>query len=241
MYALLTKEFRSFFASPVGYMVISLFLVLNGLFLWVFKGDYNILDYGFSDLTGFFNLAPWILLFLIPAITMKSFSEEFKLGTLEILVTKPIGLLEIVAGKYFGTLSVSLIALLPTFLYVYSIWQLGNPPGNIDLGSTFGSYIGLVFLMMAYTAIGLFASTLTGNQIAAFILAVFLAFLFYFGFEGIASITEFPFYIEEWGMKAHFESIGRGVIDTRDLIYFISLTCFFIYLTVVFLKMRSQA
>jgi ABC-2 type transport system permease protein len=241
MYAILKREIHSFFASQVGYLVVSLFLVLNGLFLWVFKGDYNILKYGFADLSSFFILAPWILLFLIPAITMKSFSEEHKMGTLELLLTKPLGSLEIVLGKYLGALALSIIALLPTFLYVITIWQLGKPEGNIDLGSTLGSYVGLVFLMMAYNAIGIFASILTNNQVVAFMLAVFLCFLFYFGFEGIASIASAPFAIEKWGMKSHFESIGRGVLDTRDLVYFVSITAFFVFITATFLKTKSQA
>ncbi|XLS30852.1 gliding motility-associated ABC transporter permease subunit GldF [Flavobacteriaceae bacterium M23B6Z8] len=240
MYAILKREIRSFFASPVGYMVISLFLVLNGLFLWVFKGEFNVFDYGFADLTAFFTLAPWILIFLIPAITMKSFSEEHKMGTLELLVTKPLSNLEIVLGKYFGALCLSIIALIPTLLYIFTVWKLGNPIGNIDLGSTLGSYLGLLFLMMSYTGIGIFSSMVTNNQIVSFILAVFLCFVFYFGFEGISDLTSVSFWIENWGMKAHFESIGRGVIDTRDVIYFISLTALFVFMTSTLLKTKSQ-
>ncbi|WP_340202465.1 gliding motility-associated ABC transporter permease subunit GldF [Ascidiimonas sp. W6] len=240
MYAILKKEIRSFFASPVGYLVISLFLILNGLFLWVFKGEFNIFDYGFADLSAFFTLAPWILIFLIPAITMKSFSEENKMGTLELLLTKPLSTLQIVLGKYLGVFVLSLIALLPTLLYVFTVWKLGNPEGNIDLGSTFGSYAGLIFLMMSYTAIGVFSSILTDNQIVAFILGVFICFVFYFGFEGMADLANVDFAIEKWGMKSHFESMGRGVIDTRDLIYFLSLTGFFIFVTSSFLKNKSE-
>lgn len=241
MYAILKREIRSFFASPVGYMVVSLFLILNGLFLWVFKGEFNVFDYGFADLSAFFILAPWILIFLIPAITMKSFSEERKMGTLELLMTKPLSTLEIVLGKYLGALCLSIIALIPTLLYVYTIWELGNPPGNIDLGSTLGSYVGLLFLIMSYTGIGIFSSILTNNQIVAFILAVFLCFIFYFGFEGIADITNTSISIENWGIKSHFESVGRGVIDTRDLIYFVSLTALFVFSTSSLLKTKSQA
>src|SRR5690606_4696304 len=146
-FAILKKEFNTFFASPIGYLVIAVFLVLNGLFLWLFKGDYNILDAGFSDLSSFFNLAPWILIFLIPAITMRSFSDEKKQGTLELLLTKPISKFQIVLGKYFGALVLIIIALLPTLLYVYTVYQLGNPVGNLDMGSTLGSYFGLLFLV----------------------------------------------------------------------------------------------
>lgn len=238
MYAILKKEVYSFFASPVGYLVIALFLIFNGLFLWVFKGDFNVFDYGFADLSAFFTLAPWVLLFLIPAITMKSFSEENKMGTLEVLLTKPISTLQIVLGKYLGALVLSLLALLPTLVYIFAVWKLGNPEGNIDIGSTLGSYAGLVFLMMAFNAIGVFTSILTDNQIIAFILSVFLSFLFYFGFEGISDLLNTPFAIEKWGMKAHFESMGRGVLDTRDLVYFSTLTLFFIFITSTILKTR---
>ncbi|WP_194767731.1 gliding motility-associated ABC transporter permease subunit GldF [Tamlana sp. I1] len=230
MFAILRKEINSFFASPIGYLVIGIFIVLNGLFLWVFKGEFNILDYGFADLSSFFLLAPWILIFLIPAVTMRSFSDEKKQGTLELLLTKPISLFNIVLGKYFGAFILILIALLPTLLYVYTVYQLGNPEGNLDMGSTLGSYFGLLFLVAAYTAIGVFASTLSDNQIVAFISAVFICFLFYIGFEGLADIISSPF-TEQLGMSAHFKSMSRGVLDTRDILYFLSITIFFLMLT----------
>jgi ABC-2 type transport system permease protein len=230
MFAILKKEINSFFASPIGYLVIALFLLLNGMFLWLFKGDSNILDYGFADVSSFFLLAPWILIFLIPAVTMRSFSDEKKQGTLELLLTKPISHLNIVLGKYFGAFVLILIALLPTLLYVYTIYQLGNPIGNLDIGSTLGSYFGLLFLIAAYTAIGVFASTLSDNQIVAFITSVFICFVFYFGFESVADFTSSNF-IEQLGMSTHYKSMSRGVLDTRDIIYFLSITIFFIMLT----------
>jgi len=230
MLALLKKEFNSFFASPIGYLVIAIFLLLNGLFLWLFKGEFNILDYGFSDLSPFFLISPWIFIFLIPAVTMRSFSDEKKQGTLELLLTKPISHFQIVLGKYLGALSLIIIALIPTLLYVYAIHQLGKPVGNIDTGSTIGSYFGLFFLAAAYTAIGLFSSTLSNNQIVAFIVAVFLCFFFYIGFEGIAGFTSSHF-IEQLGMSSHYKSISRGVIDSRDIIYFLSITILFLVLT----------
>ena len=156
MLAILKKEINSFFASPIGYLVIAIFLLLNGLFLWVFKGEFNILDNGFADLQPFFLLAPWILVFLIPAVTMRSFSDEKKQGTLELLLTKPISTLQLILGKYFGAFVLILIALIPTLLYVYTVYQLGNPTGNLDFGSTLGSYFGLLFLIATYTAIGVF-------------------------------------------------------------------------------------
>ena len=230
MLAILKKEINSFFSSPIGYLVIALFLVLNGLFLWLFKGENNILDYGFADLSSFFLLAPWILLFLIPAVTMRSFSDEKKQGTLELLLTKPISYIHIVLGKYFGAFVLILIALLPTLLYVYTVYQLGNPIGNLDIGSTLGSYFGLLFLIAAYTAIGIFASTLSDNQIVAFITSVFICFVFYIGLDSIAEFTASNF-IEQLGMSTHYKSMSQGVLDTRDIMYFLSITIFFITLT----------
>lgn len=229
MFAILKKEINSFFASPIGYLVIAIFLLLNSLFLWLFKGDNNILDYGFADLSSFFMMAPWILIFLIPAVTMRSFSDEKKQGTLELLLTKPISLLSIVLGKYFGAFILILIALLPTLLYVFTVYQLGDPVGNLDVGSTMGSYFGLLFLIAAYTAIGVFASTISDNQIVAFITSVFICFVFYIGFDSIAEFTSSNF-AEQLGMNAHYKSMSRGVLDTRDIIYFLSITIFFIML-----------
>jgi len=220
-----------FFASPIGYLVISIFMVLNGLFLWIFKGEFNILDNGFADLSSFFLLAPWILIFLIPAVTMRSFSDEKKQGTLELLLTKPISHLKIVLGKYLGAFLLIIIALLPTLLYVYTINELGNPQGNLDVGSTLGSYFGLLFLVAAYVAIGVYASAITDNQIVAFIVAVFLCFFFYIGFEGVADFMSSHF-IEQIGMNAHYKSMSRGVLDTRDIVYFLSVTLLFILFTV---------
>ena len=239
MFAILKKEINSFFASPIGYLVIAIFLVLNGLFLWVFRGDFNILDYGFADLSAFFLLAPWILIFLIPAVTMRSFSDEKKQGTLELLLTKPISHLQIVLGKYFGALVLIIIALIPTLLYVYTVHSLGNPKGNLDFGSTLGSYFGLLFLVASYTAIGIFTSTLSDNQIVSFILSVFLCFLFYIGFEGISEFSSSTF-IEQLGMSYHFRSMSRGVLDTRNIIYFLSVTVFFIGLTKLNLNRETK-
>lgn len=234
MLAILRKEFNSFFSSPIGYLVIGLFLVGNGLFLWVFHGSYNILDSGFADLTPFFKLSPWIFLFLIPAVTMKSFSEEYKQGTLELLLTRPITRWQLVMGKYLGALCLVLLALLPTLLYVLTIHELGKPEGNLDSGAIIGSYTGLLLLGGSYAAIGVFASSLTDNQIVAFILAVFLCFFFYFAFEAFADLHLFQigaFGVEDIGINEHYQSISRGVIDTRDLIYFFSVIIFFLALT----------
>ncbi|NND51878.1 MAG: gliding motility-associated ABC transporter substrate-binding protein GldG [Flavobacteriaceae bacterium] len=230
MIALIKKEINAFFSSPIGYLVIGIFLILNGLFLWLFKGEFNILDNGFADLSSFFSLAPWILLILVPALCMRSFSEERKQGTLELLLTKPLSLKQIVLGKYFGVLVLLILALLPTLLYAYTVNQLSNPVGILDSGSTLGSYFGLLFLAAAYAAIGVFASTLSDNQIVAFIIAVILCFVFYIGFDGLAELTS-VFAIEHIGMNSHFKSISRGVFDSRDFIYFLSIIVFFILIT----------
>jgi ABC-2 type transport system permease protein len=239
MKAILLKEFRSFFGSPIGYLVIAIFLLLTGLFLWVFEGDYNILNSGFADLTPFFTIAPWILLFLIPAVTMRSFADEKKQGTMELLLTKPMSLLEITGGKFLGSFLLLIIAILPTLVYVKVIYDLGLPEGNLDFGSTMGSYFGLLFLMGAYTSIGIYTSSLSDNQIVAFLLSVLLCFFLYFGFQGISTFGiwgNFNNVIASLGIDYHYKSISRGVIDTRDIIYFLSIITLFIAMTVLNLK-----
>ncbi len=232
MKSILKKELNSFFGSPIAYLVIGVFLLVNGLFLWVFNDNFNVLNAGFADLNSFFYLAPWLFLFLIPAITMKSFADEYNLGTIEILKTKPLTTWQIVLGKFFASLVLVLIALLPTLTYVYTISELGNPAGNLDTGSLLGSYFGLLFLAAAYTAIGLFTSTLSKNQIIAFILGIVISFFMFYGFDSIANLlTSSDYYIRNFGFNEHFKSISRGVIDTRDLIYFVSITFFFLFIT----------
>ena len=237
MKSIVLREIKSFFGSPVGYLVIAIFLILNGLFLWVFEGEYNILNTGFADLTPFFTLSPWILIFLIPAVAMRSFSDEKKQGTLELLLTKPMSIWQIVNGKFLGAVLLITMAIIPTFIYVAVISSLGMPEGNIDMGSTMGSYFGLLFLIAAYSAIGIFTSTLSENQIVAFIVAVFVCFFFYFGFEGLSAIVpNFSSKIAALGMQDHFKSMSRGVLDTRDIIYFSSITIVFLSFTVYNLK-----
>jgi len=239
MKSILIKELNSFFSSPIAYLVIAVYLLINGLFLWVFDGDFNILHAGFADLNNYFLLAPWIFIFLIPAITMRSFSDEINTGTLELLKTKPITNWQLIFGKYTASLILVIIAIIPTLIYIYSIYQLGNPIGNIEFGSTFGSFIGLFFLASTYTSIGVFASTISKNQIVSFIIAVFISFFFYYGFEALSSYNLFgnlDYTIQNFGMSAHFNSISKGVIDTRDLIYFVTVTYFFLLLT----KFRIQ-
>ncbi|RIV46004.1 gliding motility-associated ABC transporter permease subunit GldF [Flagellimonas pelagia] len=239
MFAIFKREVRSFFTSPIGYLIVGSFLLLNGLFLWVFKGQYNIFDYGFADLGNFFLLAPWIFIFLVPAITMKSFSEERKMGTLELLLIKPVSVWKLVLGKFWGAVLLCVIAVVPTIVYVFAISKLGMTEGNYDLGIVLGSYFGLLFLISSYTAIGVFASTLSDNQIIAFLVGILICFLIFNGFDATASLFsngETQEVLKGFGAKAHFDSIARGVIDTRDLVYFVSLTLVFLYLTFQRLK-----
>lgn len=238
MIAILKKEISSFFASPVGYLVFGVFILINGLFLWVFRGDFNILDYGFADLSAFFMLAPWVLLFLIPAVTMRSFSEEKKQGTLELLLTKPVSVLQIVLGKFFGAFLLIVIALFPTLLYVLAINSLADQT-SLDLGNIFGSYFGLLFLSAAYNAIGLFASSITNNQIVSFISALGISFLFFLGFESLVELSSLEFF-SFISLNEHYQSIGQGVIDTRDIIYFIAIAALFIWLTTQVIANRKM-
>lgn len=241
MKSILIREIKSFFGSPMGYLVIAIFLLLNGLFLWVFEGDYNILNSGFADMGPFFTLSPWIFIFLIPAVTMRSFSEEKKQGTLELLLTKPLSVWQIALGKFLGAFLLIVIAIIPTLIYVYVISSLGQPEGNIDIGSTIGSYFGLLFLIAGYTAIGIFSSTISDNQIVAFIVSVFLCFVTYFGFEGLSHYFDsFEHFIASFGMDNHFKSMGRGVIDTRDILYFVSFAYLFLLFTVHQLKSHKS-
>lgn len=232
MLAILKKELNLFFATPIGYLVIAIFLLINGLFLWVFKGDFNILDANFADLNSFFFIAPWFFIFMIPAITMRTFSDEIRLGTIEIIKTKPISTWDIIIGKYLGSLLLISIALIPTLTYVYTIAQLAATPESIDYGSIIGSYVGLLFLASAITAIGMFTSTLSNNQIVAFIMGLALSLFMFYVFEAIDELMNSESYdIKNLGLYAHFINIGRGVIDTRDLLYFISVTFFFLFIT----------
>jgi len=242
MFALLKKEISSFLNSLIGYIVIVVFLLINGLFLWVFPIQFNILDYGFASIDNLFMMSPFVFLFLIPAITMRSFADEQKSGTIEMLMTKPLTDMQIIGAKYLAGLVLVLFSLLPTLVYFVSVYKLGLPPGNIDIGGTWGSYMGLLFLGAGFVAIGIFASSLAENQIVAFIIAVFLCGFLYIGFEFIYSLSLFgkiDLLIQSLGMNAHYTSMSRGVIDTRDVLYFGSLVAIFLLLTKVRLESRK--
>jgi ABC-2 type transport system permease protein len=232
MLAIFKKEFNSFFTSTIAYLTIGMFLLINGLFLWVFDDDFNVLNAGFADLTSFFYLAPWILIFLIPAITMKTFADEFRSGTIEILKTRPITNVTLVLGKFFAISTLLIIVLIPTFVYVYSIHELGNPVGNLDYGSISGSYLGLFLLASSFASIGIFTSTLSKNQVVAFLLGICMVFLFYYGFDAVSSLFgDYSYTIKLFGMNEHYKSISRGVIDSRDLLYFMSIIIFFLFVS----------
>lgn len=242
MLPLLRKEISSFLSSIIGYAVIVVFLLINGLFLWVFPLEFNILDYGFASIENLFMLAPWVFLFLIPAITMRSFAEEHKNGTIEMLMTKPLTDFDIILAKFLAGVVLVVFSIAPTLLYYYTVSRLGLPPGNIDHGATWGSYLGLLFLGASFVAIGIFASSITENQIVAFLLAVFLCGFVYLGFEFIYNLSifgSFGLFIKELGISAHYSSISRGVIDTRDLLYFLSIIALFLMLTRFRLESRK--
>jgi ABC-2 type transport system permease protein len=242
MFTILQKEINTFFSSLIGYIAIGLFLLTTGLFLWVFP-ETSLLEYGYANLDALFFIAPWVFMFLIPAITMRSFAEEFKSGTIELLATRPVTDLQIILGKYFAALLVVFLALLPTLVYYITVYQLGATPGNLDTGATWGSYIGLLFLGAAFVAIGIFASSLTQNQIVAFLLAVFGCFFCYAAFDYLSKLNVFYAKIDDvvelLGINAHYLSISRGVIDTRDVIYFVSFISIFILLTQLVLERRK--
>jgi ABC-2 type transport system permease protein len=232
MWSICIKELKQFFSSLTGFLAIIVFLLLAGLYLFVFPGS-NVLDGGYATLDSFFDVAPWILLLLIPAITMRSFSEEFKGGTYEILVTRPLSRWQIILGKYFSALLIMLFALLPTLLYIWVLRSLST--GELDTGSIMGSYVGLFFLAATFTAIGICCSSFTHNAVVAFILSAFACFVVYNVFTAISNLPVFQsgadYYISLFGLEQHYRSMSRGVIDSRDVIYFLSVIILFLYIT----------
>ncbi len=243
MGAILVKELNSFLSSLIGYIVISVFLLINGLFLWVFPLDFNILDFGYASLDSLFVLAPFVFLFLVPAITMRSFSEEKRTGTIELLMTKPLTEAQVIGGKYLAVVILILFTLLPTLLYYFSVYSLGFPKGNLDAGGTWGSYIGLFFLGSAFAAIGVFISSLTNNQIVSFIVSVFVSGFCYFGFDFIYEfrfLGSFGLFVKSLGINEHYISMSRGVIDSRDVLYFISFILVFLLFTKMSLDKRKN-
>lgn len=239
MIQVFVKEFNSFLNSLIAYIVIGSFLTGIGLLMWVFP-EASVLDYGFADLDTLFSMAPYVFIFLIPAITMKSFAEEKKMGTLELLLTKPLSDWNVVLGKFLATCALVLLALLPTFIYYYSVYLLGNPIGNVDSAGVMGSYLGLALLAMVFCAVGLLASSLTSNQIVSFILAAFLCFIIYTGLESVSSFGgNAALLIKQVGIIYHYESLSKGLIDSRDVIYFLSVAGFILLTTKVVISSRQ--
>lgn len=242
MWFIFKKEVSVFFSSLIGYIVIGVFLLILGLVMFVFP-DFSLLNYNYASLDQLFGIAPLIFLFLIPAVTMRSFAEENQSGTIELLVTKPVKDYEIVLGKYFACVALVVLALLPTLLYLWTVYELGSPRGNIDLGAAFGSYIGLFLLAACFVAIGIFASVVTDNQIVSFIVATFLSFLFYYAFFLLSRLPVFvgkwDVFVQKLGIDYHYASISRGVLDSRDLIYFLSIIVLFLVLTLGILQKRK--
>jgi ABC-2 type transport system permease protein len=242
MYTLFLKELKSYLSSILGYIFIGVFLIIAALFLWVFPNINNVLYSGYADLQGLFNISKFLFLFLVPAITMRSFAEERRSGTIELLLTKPLSDTQIILAKFFASVVLLIIALLPTLIYIITVYNLGSPPGNIDMGSTWGSYLGLVLLGSTFISIGIFASALTTNQIIAFIVAAPLCFIFYFGFEFIYSfeaLGSVGYLIKTIGIDHHYASISKGVIDSRDLLYFFSMIFLFLIATRIVLISRK--
>ncbi len=245
MYTLFLKEIRSFLTSLIGYVVIGVFVTSIGCYMWIIPNEstgFNVLENGFANLDALFIIAPWIYLFLIPAITMRSFSEEKKTGTMELLLTRPLSELQIICAKYFASVVLVFISLLPTLIYYYSVYQLGYPKGNLDTGGLLGSYLGLLCLGAAFAAVGVFGSIISDSQVVAFITSLLLCFLFYISFNIIADsglFGKYDYTVQALGMNIHYISMSRGVIDTRDVVYFVSLIIVFIQLSLTILKSRK--
>lgn len=240
MITILRKEINEFLDSLIAYVVIGVFLTGIGLLMWVFP-DTNVLDFGYANMETLFSLAPYVLMFLVPAITMKSFAEEKRNGTIELLYTLPFREMEIVIGKFLAGFLLVVFSILPTIIYYFSLVYLGNPVGNIDSAGIVGSYIGLILLGGIFTTIGVMASALTGNQIVSFILASFLCFFFYTGFDSIASPDVWSasaYYIQQIGILSHYESLSKGYIDLTDVIYLISLAALFLYVSKLILTIQ---
>ena len=241
MWRIFFKEVNSFLNSLIAYMVIGVFLTSLGLIVWVFPQS-NVFDYGFADMYTFFSFAPYVLMFLIPAITMRSFAEERKSGTLELLLTQPLTEFQVILGKYLSAVFLVLVAILPTLFYYFTLSTLSNPPGNIDSAGVAGSYIGLILLGSVFASIGIFSSSITENQVVAFIIGVFLCFIFYYGMSSFAAIDVWGAYsvrLESLGLMHHYLSLSRGLIDSRNIIYLLGFVGVMIFLTDLVLKIRK--
>lgn len=241
MISILSREFNGFLNSLIAYMVIGVFLTAIGLLMWVFP-ETSVLEYGYADMDTLFSLAPYVYIFLIPAITMKSFAEEKRGGTMELLLTRPLSDWDIILGKYLASFLLVVFSILPTLVYYFSVRALGDPVGNVDTSGVIGSYLGLILLGGVFCSVGIFASSITPNQIVAFIVAAFLSFLLFSGFDSLSALNTWSAWvlvIKQFGILYHYESLGKGLIDSRDLIYFFSVAFMFLLLTKTVIGSRS--
>ncbi len=242
MYALFKKELNTFLSSLTGYLIILVFLLANGLLMWGVNSEYNVLDTSYAQMDSLFILAPILFLIFIPAVTMRLFADEHKEGTIELLLTKPLSDLQIILAKYFAGLVLVLLSLLPTLVYYFSVYQLGEEVGNLDSAGIFGSYIGLFFLASGFVAIGTFSSALSKNQIISFVIAILLSAFFYLGWDVLASGLsngKIELAVSYFGINAHYSSLSKGIVDSRDVLYFISLNILFIISTKTVLLSRK--
>lgn len=233
MLAIFRKEINQFFSSPIAYIIMGAFLTAVGLMLWVFP-ETSLLENGYADLGTFFNLTPYLMLFLVPAITMRSIADEVRSGTLEWLLTKPVSRWGIVGGKFLASWLLVAITLLPTLLYYFTLYQLGSPVGNVDSAGVFGAYIGLLLLAGVFVAIGLWSSSFNDNQVVAFVLGVFFCFLLYTGLSALAGLSflnSIAYYLSLLALDEQYRALGRGVIDSRNVLYLLSLIVLFLFLT----------
>ena len=241
MFSIFRKEISGFFNSLTGYVVIIVFLIANSLFMWVFPGEWNILDSGYAGLDTLFFLSPWLFLFLVPAITMRMIAEERRLGTIDLILSRPVTEREIVYGKYLASVILVLLALLPCIIFYISVWLLGESQGNLDKGGTMGAFVGLFFLAAIYVSAGIFASSLTDNQVIAFITAIFICFILFAGFDSFAylpGLKQVDEFVIRLGINEHYKSMSRGVIDVKDIAYFIAVIAIFNEFTVMQLLSR---
>ena len=241
MFTIFKKEIAVFLSSLIAYIIIGVFLLITGLFLWVFP-SFNLLSFGYANLDTFFEMAPWIFMFLIPAITMRSFTEEKRNGTLELLLTKPVTDLQVVLGKFFAGLALVLFSIIPTILFAITIYYLADPIGNIDVASIMGSYLGLLLLGASFVSIGVFASSISENQIVSFVFSILFSFFFFIAFDSLSLLSlpnDVLLVLEQLGINSHYTSLSKGVIDSRDVIYFISLSGLFVFFTKVKLESRK--
>jgi len=244
MWVIYKKELTTFFNNLTGYLVLGVFLTVMGLFLFVFP-ETSLLESNFASLEPFFEMAPSLFLFLVPAITMRLLAEERQLGTLALLLTKPIDELGLIIGKFLAAITLILLALIPTLFYYLTLYYLGSPVGNLDSGAIWGSYLGLLLLGSAFSSIGMLASSLTENQSVAFVIAVTGCFLFFYGFYFLSSLPLFfgkwDALVQQFGMDYHYHALSKGAPDTRDLIYFLSVITFFLLITRFVLQYRIRS